>query len=791
MLKRILLITVIISQVFNVNAQLNVNLVGQLTFPGHGDLSDIWGHVDGSGNEYAIVGSNDGVSIVDLSTPSTPNEVFFANGANSTWRDLKVWNNHAYITNESSGGLMIIDMSNLPGAITGGDVYSYSGSTYPFTSAHDIFIDENGYAYIMGADNGNGGAIILDLNPNPKIPVEVGRYNDYYLHDGMVRGDTLWGGAINDGFFVAVDVSNKAATVTMATQPTVNTFTHNCWISEDGQTLFTTDEVSNAFIGAYDVSNLSNITELDRVQSSPGQGVIVHNTHAMGNFIITSYYRDGITIHDVSNPANMIEVGNYDTSPAFSGNGYNGCWGVYPYLPSQLILATDIENGLYVLGPNYTPACYLDGNVTDSITTFSLDAVQVDIVSTSATTITDVLGDYQTGLAAAGTYSVTYSKFGYESKTVTGVVLTSGNTVTINVELKPLVSFNLLGQVIESISSNPIPNANVLIWSPTFSTTVLTDAGGNFSVTSLIEGSYDVYIGKWGYNQLCMSNTYLSPPGNTHTYQMDDGYYDDFTFDLGWTVSGNPSSGDWEKGVPNGTTIGGFPSNPGVDSQTDCRDEAYITGNAGGNAGSDDIDGGETTLTSPIFDLSTYGNPYIHFDRWFFNAGGNGTPNDSLVVELSNGTNTVIIDFSSVFDPDLGTWSSKEVQVSSVITATNTMQLKIRAMDIPTGHISEGGFDKFLVADSLTTGITITEEVEEKELIIYPAPFKDELNINLNITMESVKIEIYEITGKIIDTKEFNNTSFVRFNNSYKQGVYLLNVYGDGVLIKTEKIIKL
>ena len=792
MLKRILLISVIISQIFTVNAQLNTTLVGQLTFPGHGDINDIWGYVDGTGVEYALVGSNDGVHIVSLANPASPQEVFFADGPNSGWRDLKFWGTHAYISNENTGGMMIIDMSNLPGAITAGDVTNYTGSTYPFNSAHDLWIDENGICYVLGADNGNGGAIILDLNVDPENPIELGRYNDYYLHDAMVRGDTLWGGAINAGVFVVVDVTNKAAPVTMQSQATPNNFTHNAWISDDGHTLYTTDEVSNAFLGAYDVSNLANITELDRTQSSPGQNVIVHNTFVLGDYIVTSYYRDGVTIHDVCDPTNMIEVGNYDTSPAFTGSGFNGCWGVYPYLPSGLIIASDIENGLFVINPTYTRASKVAGLVTDSLTGTPLDAVQVDIVSTGVSTTTNLLGNYSTGLATAGTYNLTYSKFGYVTKTINNVVLTANCTpATQNVELKPLALFTLLGQVIEASSSNPIPNASVIIESGTFNTTVLSDAGGNFSVPGLVEGFYKVYVGKWGYNALCLGNQNLTAAGNTHVYQLTDGYYDDFTHDLGWTVTGNPGTGDWEKGVPNGTTFNGNPSNPGVDVNTDCSDEAYVTGNGGGGAGSDDIDNGETRLTSPMFDLTNYGDPYIHFDRWFFNDGGSGTPDDSLVIELMNGTSTVRIDYAIENDPDAGTWASKGIQVSSVMTPTNTMQLRVTAMDINDGHISEAGFDKFLVADSLTTGTTIAEVIEQQDVSIYPAPFEDELNIGLNLAVEVLKVEVFDITGKIIDQRVFTNTSIVKLKNNYKQGVYLLNVYGDGNLIKTEKIIKL
>ena len=115
------------------NAQLNLNLLSNYTYaPARGDCSDIWGHVDSFGNEYAIVGNNNGTSIVNVTDPINPIEVFFTSGPSSTWRDIKVWGDVAYITNETSGGLKIIDMSSLPGTILPTDVYSYGGSTFQF-----------------------------------------------------------------------------------------------------------------------------------------------------------------------------------------------------------------------------------------------------------------------------------------------------------------------------------------------------------------------------------------------------------------------------------------------------------------------------------------------------------------------------------------------------------------------------------------------------------------------------------------------------------------------------------
>ena len=155
---------------------------------------------------------------------------------------------------------------------------------------------------------------------------------------------------------------------------TPNAFTHNCWISDDGNTLFTTDDKKVVHtLQNYDVSDLSNIQEIDRIRSSPEIATVVpHNTHVYGDFLVTSYYRDGIVIHDISNPSIMVEVGHYDAFSGGFGDGLDGSWGVYPYLPSGLVLSTEINSGpngegqLLVLDPEYERAAFLEG-VKDSL----------------------------------------------------------------------------------------------------------------------------------------------------------------------------------------------------------------------------------------------------------------------------------------------------------------------------------------------------------------------------------------------------------------------------------------
>lgn len=785
-----LLIAVMLFAVTSIHAQLNMNEVAHYPYPpSRGDCSDIWGYVDGMGNEYAIVGNQTGTSIVSLANPANPVEVFYSPGANSIWRDIKVWGTTAYITNETGNGLKIIDLSNLPGPITAGDVYQYTGSSYPFQSAHNVFIDEVGRAYVLGANNGMGGAIILDVATNPLAPIELGRYNEYYLHDVFVRGDTLWGGAINDGFFVVVDVTNPASTVTLASQYTPNTFSHNVWLSDDGNTLFTTDEVSGAYVASYNVSDINNIVPLDQVQSSPGQGVIPHNAFVLGDYVITSYYRDGVVVHDATDPANLVEVANFDTSPAFSGNGFNGCWGVYPYLPSGLVIASDIEEGLYVLGLTLNPSAVLEGTVTDAVTTNPLNNVLVEVLTTTVTGNTDALGFYSTGVASGGTYDVSYSKVGYVTQTISGITLTNGNTTIQDVQLVPLPTFTLTGQVIDQ-NSNGVPNAVVNIQNAGSSYTVTTNGLGNFDIPSFLEDTYDITIGLWGYHTLCLPNQVLNIANNPYTYQLNEGYSDFFDLDLGWTVNGNVSTGDWERGDPVGTTYQNDESNPEEDSD-DCGVQAYITGNGGGAAGDDDIDGGTTYLTSPIFDLTGYSNPYISFERWFFNAGGTGNPNDSLVVQLTNGTQTAIIDFATANDPNTSSWAAKDIRVLDFMTTSAFMQVQVRAMDLPGGHLSEGGFDNFVVRDSSSVGLTSLNVSTVVQ--IYPVPFDQTLQVRLDASkFQSVQVELLEIgSGKIVQMEEFDNSGKYELSTDVSQGVYVVRIYGDGQLVAAERVVRL
>ena len=451
----------------------NLTLLGEFEWQ-NTEGSDIWGWYNpNNGYEYALVGLNDGFSCVDVTNPTNPTEMFYISSKNSTWRDVKTWNNYAYVTTEADTGLLIVDLNDMTGQ-THWYVTNFTnpvnGSSTEFTSAHNLYIDENGIAYIFGAGSNSGsnpsdGVIFLDVESNPTNPYYLGEWGDHYIHDGMARGDTLYAGCINIGELYIIDVSDKNNPIVLGHRPTPSNFSHNIWVSDDGNYVFTTDEKSNAFIGSYDITNLSNIIEIDRIQSNPGSNSVPHNTHVDGNFLITSWYRDGTVVHDITYPDNIIQVAYFDSYIGGGNNGpnngFDGCWGTYPYLPSGNIISSDINSSssqsgrLLVFRRDFQQACFLKGNVTDLNSSLPLSGVKVEIISPILNfETTNILGDYSTGVPTAGTFDIIFSKACYLSDTITLSML-NGIVTILDIALEPsFISSSFNGGAIDNSIGN-------------------------------------------------------------------------------------------------------------------------------------------------------------------------------------------------------------------------------------------------------------------------------------------------------------------------------------------------
>lgn len=788
MKKITLLLAVMLGLATQAEAQ-NVNIVfrSNLAYPNQ-TCANIWGHVDSLGNEYALVGASLGLSIVNVTDPDNPFEVAQIPGPNNLWKEVKTWQGYAYVVSEGGNGVQIVNLNNLPSTNIPYQYWQPTIDNQTLNAIHALHID-NGKLYLYGGDINPGGCIVADLS-NPWSPVYLGRYSQNYIHDGYVRNDTLYGGHIYDGYFSIMDLSNPATPVVLATQPTPGNFTHNTWLSDDSKTLFTTDEVSDSYLTSYDISDINNIVELDRFQTTPGSGSVVHNTHINDDWAVTSWYRDGVSIVDGHRPQNLIEVGRYDTYSG-SGDGFDGAWGVYPFLPSGNLVVSNIDEGLFVLTPTYVQACYLEGIVTDSVCGTPLSGVTITITGPSVTEVTDFSGSYKTGYHTPGTYTVTFSKAGYNTKTITGVSLAAGIVTNLDVQMYSPNALAFGGNV-STAASAPLPNVNVILTNSSNTYNFTTDSNGDFSTCNVVAGTYTMIAGAWGYQTVCNSQTVSS--GNTNVnIQLVPGYYDDFSLDYGWTVSSTATTGQWERGVPAGTDYNGTgDANPGVDASGDCSDKAFVTGNNGGNASNDDVDNGHTVLTSPVFDLSSYTEPYVFYKRWFFNEGGTGNPNDSLIISISNGTTTAVLETVRATSAGNSTWLAKNFKISDYVTPSATMRLIARTADAQPGHLVEAGLDHFYILDSVSTN-GIEDVMLAANVSVYPNPFTGSAQVEYSLESldPACAMIITDVAGRIVKSIALSEKQgLVRFGSDLSQGIYFVQLRNGNTSTLPVKLVK-
>ena len=342
---------------------------------GGGSLSgnDSWGWTDPTTNkEYALVGLNSHAAFVDISNPIAPILVGILPTAtvNSLWRDIKVYQNHAFIVSEASGhGMQVFDLTRLRSVTNAPETFTADTHFTEFGSAHNIFINEtSGYAYVVGTSRGgpfSGGALFINIQ-NPTSPVSEGGFAaGGYSHDVQVitytgpdsdhTGKEILVGS-NENEIVIADVSDKANPTILSTITYSNThYTHQGWFTEDLRYFIVGDELDEQRVGnntrtlVFDLSDLDTpLYDFDYLGPTLA---IDHNGYTKGNEYFLANYRAGVRILDVSQIGSdaLTEIGFFDTYPESDSAAFNGVWNVYPYFTSGNIIISDIDRGLFII----------------------------------------------------------------------------------------------------------------------------------------------------------------------------------------------------------------------------------------------------------------------------------------------------------------------------------------------------------------------------------------------------------------------------------------------------------
>lgn len=335
--------------------------------------NDSWGWTDPTNDkEYALIATDANVAFVDITTPNEP--IYLGKlptaTVNSSWRDVKVYNNHAFVVSEANNhGMQVFDLTRLRNVANPPETFTADHHFTGFGSAHNIVINEtSGYAYIVGTSRSGtfkGGPLFINIQ-NPTAPVSEGGFGSGgYSHDAQVvtynGPDTDYTGkeiliGSNENEIVIADVTDKANPKPISTISYPNVaYAHQGWFTEDSTYFILGDELDEMQTGintrtlVFDFSDLDNpkqhMTHLGPTLA------IDHNGYVKGNTFYQASYRAGVRIIDITNieDKTMTEVGFFDTFPSSNSANFDGAWNVYPYFESGNIIISDINGGLFVI----------------------------------------------------------------------------------------------------------------------------------------------------------------------------------------------------------------------------------------------------------------------------------------------------------------------------------------------------------------------------------------------------------------------------------------------------------
>ncbi|PHS51121.1 MAG: regulator [Lutibacter sp.] len=336
--------------------------------------TDSWGWTDPTtSKEYAIVGTSTGTTFVDISDTQNLSIIGVLPTAtvNSSWRDIKVYKNHAFIVSEraSNYGMQVFDLTRLRTTQNIPISYTEDAHYTDFGSSHNVVINEDsGYAYVVGADTFSGGPNFVNIQ-NPINPIREGGFSGSgYAHDAQVvtyngpdtdyTGHEIYVGSHEDKL-VIIDVTNKATPFVISSINYSNTgYTHQGWFTDDLNYFIAGDELDEINFDLNTRTIVFDFTDLDNpilhtTYTGPTKA-IDHNGYILGDIFYLANYSAGVRMIDISGieNGNLVEVGYFDTYPQHNNTTFNGAWNVYPYFKSGNIIISDLEGGLFIIRKN-------------------------------------------------------------------------------------------------------------------------------------------------------------------------------------------------------------------------------------------------------------------------------------------------------------------------------------------------------------------------------------------------------------------------------------------------------
>eukprot|EP00602_Paraphysomonas_sp_CaronLab_P008015 CAMPEP_0185036618 /NCGR_PEP_ID=MMETSP1103-20130426/29818_1 /TAXON_ID=36769 /ORGANISM="Paraphysomonas bandaiensis, Strain Caron Lab Isolate" /LENGTH=453 /DNA_ID=CAMNT_0027574213 /DNA_START=143 /DNA_END=1504 /DNA_ORIENTATION=- len=361
----------------------------------HGN--EVWGWTDEYNHEIVIAGCYSGTSFIDISVPEDPYIVCTlpAYPSPSSWRDIKVFNNYAYIGSEASdSGIQVINLTAVSHIIQSymhnpnqfQVIVSSRGyrrlnitlqETFIYTdvgSSHNLVLNEqSGFLYVVGSDTCAGGLHVINLS-TPAEPEFAGCFEDLgYIHDAQcviyTGPDERYTGrelcfTFNGESLSVVDVTDKSNMVILVlTDYSQRAYCHQGWLTEDMRYLLADDEVDElktiddgrTHTYVWDMKNITEPKLVNTYRSS--ETSIDHNQYIHQGYSWQANYCAGLRVLNVSSlseDTSLDEVAYFDVAPECNTTSFLGAWTAYPKFDSGTIAVNTIDKGLFILSPQST-----------------------------------------------------------------------------------------------------------------------------------------------------------------------------------------------------------------------------------------------------------------------------------------------------------------------------------------------------------------------------------------------------------------------------------------------------
>ncbi len=489
---------------------------------------------------------------------------------------------------------------------------------------------------------------------------------------------------------------------------------------------------------------------------------------------------DGIIVFQYNTVNNTDSGDNYATVGIESPDGFDGL--TYTFNGSYAGGAATLAAGRAI---RFMPVVQIaGGTLAGSVTNASaggtpIAGAEVFVVQAGRTLLAGPQGTYS-GSVQPGTFTVIGRHEGFRPDTTLSVVVNSGQTTTRNFSLIDIAGPTITTTIHEATSDTIGPyTITATITDPSGlaeKTLYYRTFGQDFTPVTLTPVTGDSYTGDIpGQGYVTRVEYYVSardgagitstdPPGAPTTrYSFYVAptmtlFTDDMEGDKGWTVGGpndTATTGIWERCDPNATYNGTTMVQPEDDSTPTPGVACYVTGQSavGAAQGDNDVDGGQTTLTSPLLDLTSSGSVTLRYRRWFTNDTGNNPGQDVWLVQASDddGASWSTIESTTVTDRS---WRLMEFRLSDYITMTSTVRVRFIASDDAAGSIVEAGVDD---VEILLIGVTDAPEETGRPAIFglqqnRPNPFTaDGTTIGFSLgSPGAVRLAVFDVQGRMV-----------------------------------------